>query len=81
MAAEDSEEKMIEEAKKQFIKRCYTTEQIRSLSALFLQVENKYDFFVEAYNHVADPEQFVTMEKELASNEMKSRFKKLMENR
>ena len=80
MAAEESEEKMMVEAKKHFGKKCFTTSQIRSLSALFLNVETKYDFLVEAYPHVSDPENFGTLEKELANNDIKNRFKKLIEN-
>jgi nuclear transport factor 2 (NTF2) superfamily protein len=45
MAGVESNEEMISEAGKYFKKKCFTTLQIKNLSALFLDEEGKYKFF------------------------------------
>jgi len=81
MASEDTEAKMVEEAKRSFKFKCYSTEQIRNLSALFLTPLGKYDFFEAAYYHTADADQFKNLESELKDEYYKVRFKEMLNNK
>jgi hypothetical protein len=81
MASEDTEAKMVEEAKRSFKFRCYSTEQIRNLSALFLTPLGKYDFFEAAYQHTSDADQFKNLESELKDEYYKVRFKEILDNK
>ena len=78
MAAKETDEAMINEAKKAFRSRCYTTEQLKNLSALFLTAAGKYAFFDAAYKHIADPEAFKLLEAEISDAYYQNRFKALI---
>jgi len=78
MAAATSEDKMIEEAKKTFKTRCFTTQQIKNLSVLFLTDEGKYKFFDAIYPVVYDSWQFETLENELSDPYYRNRFKAML---
>lgn len=78
MAAKESDDDMIGEAKKSFKKYCFTTEQIRNLSALFLTPSGKYQFFDAAYTHVSDPQRFADLESEIKDDYNLKRFKALI---
>jgi hypothetical protein len=78
MAAKDGDEDMIMEARRTFKKYCFTTEQIRNLSALFLTPGGKYQFFDAAYTHVSDPQNFSTLEAEIKDDYNLKRFKALL---
>jgi hypothetical protein len=80
MAAETNDEAMITEAKKQFKSRCFTTEQIRNLSSLFLTNAAKYQFFDASYLHVSDSENFSSLGAELKDEYYSNRFKALIGN-
>jgi len=80
MAAKNSDEEMIIQAKRYFKAKCYRTEQIKYLSALFLTDESKYQFFDAAYMHVSDQERFVFLQRELKDNYYLNRFKALIGN-
>jgi len=80
MAAKESDEDMVDEAKKYFRKRCFTTEQIKNLSTLFLTSSGKYQFFDAAYMHVADPGQYKTLQSEIKDSYYANRFKALIGN-
>jgi hypothetical protein len=54
MATKEKDEAMIREAKKYFRKACFSTEQIRNLSGLFLTASGKFQFFDAAYPYVSD---------------------------
>ena len=45
---------MVDEAKKYFKTKCFTTEQVRNLGSLFLSSAGKYLFYDAAYFHVTD---------------------------
>lgn len=77
MAAKSSDEDMIFEAKKAFKLRCYTTEQVRYLSTLFLTPAGKYNFFDTAYNFVADRQAFGVLQSEIKDDYYLRRFKAL----
>lgn len=80
MVARDTEEEMISEARKYFKSKCFSTDQIKSLSALFLTPQGKYGFFDVAYLHVSDQEQFPSLQQELKDSYYANRFKALIGN-
>ncbi len=77
MAAETNDERMIASAAKSFKTKCFTTEQIKNLSALFLTAAAKYQFFDAAFGHVADPENFTLLGTEIKDEYYTRRFKAL----
>ena len=78
MAAKQTDEAMVEEAKKYFKNKCYTTEQIKHLSALFLTSAGKYLFFDAAYFFVSDREQFGSLQSQIKDDYYLRRFKALI---
>jgi hypothetical protein len=78
MAAENTDEGMVAEAKKVFKSKCFTTEQIKNLSALFLTSAGKYQFFDAAYSHVSDQENFSSLESEIKDDYYLKRFRALI---
>lgn len=80
MAAAESDDDMISEAKKYFKNKCFSTAQIKNLGALFLTDEGKYKFFDTAYSYVADQENFSTLHAELKDEYYVTRFKAMLRN-
>ncbi|MBL7749569.1 MAG: DUF4476 domain-containing protein, partial [Chitinophagaceae bacterium] len=80
MAAAESDDLMISEAKKAFSVKCYVTFQVKNLGALFLTDEGKYKFFDTAYPHVSDPESFSTLQAELKDEYYVNRFRAMLRN-
>jgi hypothetical protein len=78
MAAKNSDDSMVGEAKKAFKGKCFTTEQIRNLGTLFLTSAGKYQFFDAAYLHVTDREKFESLESEIKDDYYLKRFKALV---
>ena len=78
MAAKENDETMITEAKKYFRNKCFTTEQIKNLSALFLTAAGKYEFFDAAYQHVSDQESYGGLQSEIKDDYYSRRFKALI---
>jgi len=78
MASETTDEGMVTEAKKIFKSKCFSTEQIKNLSALFLTSAGKYQFFDAAYLHVSDQENFSSLESEIKDDYYLKRFKALI---
>jgi hypothetical protein len=78
MAAETNDEQMIAEAKKYFRNKCFTTEQIRNLSGLFLTSASKYQFFDAAFAHVSDSKEFSNLGLEIKDEYYSKRFKALV---
>ena len=78
MASEESDELMVDEAKKVFKTKCLTTEQVKYLSSLFLTSAGKYLFFDAAYMHVSDRENFPSLQSEIKDDYYSRRFKALI---
>jgi hypothetical protein len=78
MAAEDTDDAMIAIAQKFFKAKCYTTDQVKNLSALFLKDAGKYRFFDLAYQFVSDSSSFSTLESQLSDAYYISRFKAMV---
>jgi len=79
MAAQNKEDAMIAEAKKTFKTKCFSTTQVRNLSALFLTDESKYKFFDTAYQYVSDLENFSTLQSALKDEYFINRFKAMIQ--
>lgn len=78
MAAKENDEAMIDEAKKIFRNKCFTVEQLRYLSTLFLTSAAKYQFFDAAYNYVSDRSNFNSLQAEIKDEYYLKRFKALV---
>jgi hypothetical protein len=78
MASEVSDELMVEQAMKSFKNKCYTTDQVKYLSSLFLTSAGKYLFFDAAYMHVSDRENFPSLQSEIKDDYYSRRFKALI---
>lgn len=78
MAGEHDNFKMTEVARRAFRQKCYTTEQIRNLSFLFLDDEGRYQFFDTAYPYVYDSNSFYTLESLLTDSYYIKRFKAML---
>jgi len=75
MANKMTDEGMVDEAIKYFRTKCFSTEQIRNLSTLFLTSAGKYQFFDAAYLHVTDKDQFSSLGNEIKDDYYSKRFK------
>lgn len=79
MAMETTDEKMIGEAKKYYRNKCFTTNQIKLLSTLFLSDEGRYNFFSASFASVSDATQYSTLQSEFIDPTYINRFKMLVQ--
>lgn len=77
MAAKDNDDKMIEEAKRAFRNKCYSVSQIKYISSMFLSNAGKYNLFEAAKTHIADPENFSSLQSELKDSYYADKFNAL----
>lgn len=78
MVGKSSEAEMIAEAQKYFRNKCFTTQQIKTLSSLLLTSNGRYRLFEAAQNHVSDKQNFKSLQNELWDREDINRFKALL---
>jgi hypothetical protein len=78
MVAENTDEDMVRAAKKVFKTKCFTTEQIKNLSVLFLKDQGKYMFFDAAYPFAADTELYSTLQSQLTDEYYITRFRAMI---
>lgn len=78
MAAENSIDAMIRVARKVFHTKCFSTEQIRNLSYLFLSDEGKYRFFDAAYAFTSDSDQYQLLAAQLTDPYYIKRFNAML---
>lgn len=78
MAAEYNDAGMIDVAKKVFKSKCFTTDQVKNLSVLFLKNEEKYKFFDTVYPYVSDAYNFAALETQLTEGYFINRFKAML---
>ena len=78
--SQNNDDYMIAEARKYFRSKCFTTEQIKNLSVLFLTNEGKYRFFDASYAHISDLENFPSLQSELKEDYYIKRFKAIIPN-
>ncbi|HYC39276.1 MAG TPA: DUF4476 domain-containing protein [Chitinophagaceae bacterium] len=80
MAGESNDYDMIDEARKVFRGKCFSVQQVRNLSALFLSDLGKYMFFDAFYGFVSDPENYASLQSELKEEYYINRFKAMLRN-
>jgi hypothetical protein len=80
MVAEDTDDAMVDAAKKQFRQKCYSVEQIKNLCLLFLNDAGKYKFFDAAYPYTSDTQNFASLEALLKDEYYIKRFKSMIRN-
>lgn len=79
MAAEKDNDAMVLAAKRFFKTKCFSTEQIRNLSFLFLNDEGRYMFFDAAYAYTSDSDRYSTLISQLSDEYYINRFKALIQ--
>lgn len=79
MAMQTTDEKMINEARKMYRNKCFTTNQIKKLSTLFLSDEARYNFFNASYNSATDPSGYSTLQSEFIDPAFVNRFKAMLQ--
>lgn len=80
MASQRKDEQLVDEAKKVFRSKCFTTSQLRNLSALFLTDEGRYRFFDAALPYVTDYGNFKSLGETINDEYYKRRFIALLPN-
>ena len=80
MATQRKDEQMVEEAKKAFRTKCFTTSQLRNMSALFLTDEGRYRLYDAALPFVTDYGNFKTLGETINDEYYKRRFIALLPN-
>lgn len=78
MVAENTDEDMIKAARKIFKTKCFTTEQIKNLSVLFLKDESRYMFFEAAYPFASDSDKYSILENQLTDSNYITRFRTMI---
>ena len=72
------EDDMVTLALKDFKQKCYTTEQVRDLTFVFVRDEGRYKLLDAAYPYVYDPDNFISLESLLSDPYLIHRFKALV---
>jgi hypothetical protein len=80
MAAQTRDEGMVNEAKKVFKSKCFSTEQLKNLSVLFLTDEWRYRFYDAALPYVTDFSNFKNLTETIQDEYYKKRFLALLPN-
>jgi hypothetical protein len=78
MVAEDNDDDMIRISKKAFRTKCFTVEQVKNLSALFLKDAGKYAFFDMAYAFVSDSHNYSLLQSQLSEPYYINRFQAMI---
>ncbi|MDB5231071.1 MAG: hypothetical protein JWN76_1876 [Chitinophagaceae bacterium] len=78
MAAQNSDALMIQSARKAFSTKCYTSQNIKNLSTLFLNDQTRFQFFQMAFAFVYDPANYNILEDQLLDEKYKDRFRTML---
>ena len=73
-----SEDKMLAAVRKAIQDKCITTTQVKSLGALFLSDDSRFNFFNTIYTSVSDTQNLVSLESQLIDATYKKRYKALL---
>ncbi len=73
------EDDMVSAALKDFKQRCYTTEQVKTISYVFNREEGKYKLIDAAYPYIYDPSNYGELELILKDKYFIHRFKALIQ--
>jgi hypothetical protein len=77
MVVAENDDKMIGVARKNIGDKCISTDQVKSLSGLFLSDDGRLNFFSSVYSSVYDKSAFSSLESQLIDPNYKKRFKDL----
>lgn len=80
MASQNKEEAMVNEAKKVFRAKCFSTAQLKNLAVLFLTDEWRYRFYDAALPFVSDFSSFKSLGDTITDDYYKKRFQALLPN-
>ena len=80
MTGESNDDDMVKAAIKLFKQKCYSTDQVKNLSVLFLNDEGKYKLFDAAYPHIHDTQSFKELESQLSDAYIITRFRAMIRN-
>ncbi len=75
MAASNTEADMIELAKLAFKERCFSVEQIKSLSTLIINEQNKLIFFLDARQNIYDANNFSSLQSQITNPAILTQFR------
>lgn len=78
MAAENNKDEMLKVAKKVLGTKCFSTEQVKNLSFLFLSDQGKYEFFDAAYPFTSDSNEYKSLVSQLKDPYYVNRFKAMI---
>jgi hypothetical protein len=65
-------------ATKALARNCFNTRQIKELGLLFITEAERYRFYVSAFRHVSDRENFATLQEQLTNDYYINRFKAML---
>lgn len=80
MAAASNDDGMVSAAAKILKLTCFTVDQIKNLSLLFLNDAGKYKFFDAAYPRISDTQNFASLQSQLTDEYYVTRFKAMIHN-
>ncbi|MCY7290760.1 MAG: DUF4476 domain-containing protein [Ferruginibacter sp.] len=80
MAAASGDDGMVSAAAKFLKSTCFTVDQIKNLSMLFLNDAGKYKFFDAAYPRISDTQNFASLQSQLTDEYYVTRFKAMIHN-
>ena len=78
MAGSNTEADMIEVAKLAFKERCFSVEQIKSLSVLILNDQNKLIFFLDARQNIYDASNFSSLQSQITNPTILAQFRNVL---
>jgi hypothetical protein len=78
MVSSNTDDKMIQTAKKYVEDKCVTTDQVKSLGLLFLTDDGRYSFFDAMYKNVYDISAFPSLQNQLIDPYYKKRFQAML---
>ena len=78
MVSSNTDDKMIQTAKKYIEDKCVTTDQVKSLGLLFLTDDGRYNFFDALYKNVYDISAFSSLQSQLIDPYYKKRFQAML---
>lgn len=81
MANEKDDDGMIDQAKKYFKAKCFTTAQIKNLGSLFLYDLGRYQFYNASNGFVSDKDNFSSLESEFKDEYFMNRFRSMLKNK
>ncbi len=79
MAAANSETDMLVLGNKEVKEKCFSTEQIKNIGVLFINQQNRLQFFLSAKPYIYDSKNFATLENQFSDSSIISQFRKVQQ--